>query len=64
MKSVNTLKTTVKGLAGTCIKKYYHRSPKRREIKAVANIINTDLANILDVKEVILISICSYKKKL
>lgn len=33
-----------------------------REIKAVANIINTDLANILDVKEVILISICSYKK--
>lgn len=62
MKSVNTLKTTVKGLAG--IKKYYHRSPKRRDIKAVANIINTDLANILDVKEVILISICSYKKNL
>lgn len=46
---VNTLETTVKG-----IYKYYHCSPKRRrEIKAVAEIIDVDLANIPDVKEVV-----------
>lgn len=60
VKTVNTLETNVKG-----IYKYYHGSPKRRrEIKAVANIIDTDLANIPDVKEVIIMSICSYKKPL
>lgn len=60
VKTVNTLETTVKG-----IYKYYHGSPKRRrEIKAVANIIDTDLANIQDVKEVIIMSICSFKKSL
>lgn len=60
VKTVNTLETTVKG-----IYKYYNGSPKRRrEIKAVANIIDTDLANIPDVKEVIIMSICSFKKSL
>lgn len=54
------LETTVKG-----IYKYYHGFPKRRrEIKTVANITDTDLANIQDVKEVIIMSICSYKKNL
>lgn len=59
VKTVNTLETTVKG-----IYKSYNGSPKRREIKAVANIIDTDLANIPDVKEVIIMSICSFKKSL
>lgn len=61
MKSVNILKIIVKGLVG--IKKYYYWFLKRREIKVVVNIINIDLINILDVKEVILIYICFYKKK-
>ena len=46
---VNTLKTTVKG-----IYEFYHCSLKRRrEIKAVAEIIDVDLANIPDVKKVV-----------
>lgn len=57
VKTVNILENPLKG-----IYKYYHGSPKRRrEIKAVANIIDTDLANIPDVKEVIIMSICSLK---
>lgn len=49
----------VKGLVG--IKKYYYWLLKRREIKVVVNIINIDLVNILDVKEVILIFIIILK---
>lgn len=60
VKTVNILENPLKG-----IYIYYHGSPKRRrEIKAVANIIDTDLANIPDVKEVIIMSICSFKKSL
>ena len=50
------LESTLKG-----IYKYYHGSPKRRrEIKAIAEILDEDLAHIPDLKEVIAIKKCFF----
>lgn len=57
VKIVNILEIIVKG-----IYKYYNGFLKRREIKVVVNIIDIDLVNILDVKEVIIMFICFFKK--
>lgn len=58
VKIVNILEIIVKGI----YKYYYGFLKRRREIKAVANIIDIDLVNILDVKEVIIMFICFFKK--
>lgn len=48
VQSLQKLESTLKG-----IYKYYHGSPKRRrEIKAIADILDADLAHIPDVKDV------------
>lgn len=57
VKIVNILEIIVKG-----IYKYYNGFLKRREIKVVVNIIDINLVNILDVKEVIIMFICFFKK--
>lgn len=58
VKIVNILEIIVKGI----YKYYYGFLKRRREIKAVVNIIDIDLVNILDVKEVIIMFICFFKK--
>lgn len=58
VKIVNILEIIVKGI----YKYYYGFLKRRREIKVVVNIIDIDLVNILDVKEVIIMFICFFKK--
>lgn len=56
VKIVNILEIIVKGI----YKYYYGFLKRRREIKVVVNIIDIDLVNILDVKEVIIMFICFF----